>query len=96
MIQSNELPAGTVTLALDGKGLQQGPDVVRIVKISTKKVMDAVQYEGRANGAGEGASAPSDTDVKSIGRCPNGSDTNDNGADFVLMTPSAGKTNTCS
>lgn len=90
------LPAGTVTLALDGKGLQQGPDVVRIVKISTKKVMDAVQYEGSANGAGEGASAPSDTAVKSIGRCPNGSDTNDNGADFVLMTPSAGKTNTCS
>lgn len=97
VIQSDpSLPDGTVTLALDGKGLQQGPDVVRIVKISTKKVMDAVQYEGRANGAGEGASAPSDTDVKSIGRCPNGSDTNDNGADFVLMTPSAGKTNTCS
>ena len=90
------LPAGTVTLALDSKGLQQGPDIVRIVKISTEKVMDAVQYEGRANGAGEGASAPSDTDVKSIGRCPNGSDTNDNGDDFVTMAPTPGKTNTCS
>ena len=90
------VPVGTVTLALDSKGLQQGPDIVRIVKISTEKVMDAVQYEGRANGAGEGASAPSDTDVKSIGRCPNGSDTNDNGADFVTMAPTPGKTNTCS
>ena len=90
------LPVGTVTLALDSKGLQQGPDIVRIVKIATEKVMDAVQYEGRANGAGEGASAPSDTDVKSIGRCPNGSDTNDNGADFVTMAPTPGKTNTCS
>lgn len=90
------LPVGTIALALDSKGLQQGPDIVRIVKISTEKVMDAVQYEGRANGAGEGASAPSDTDVKSIGRCPNGSDTNDNGADFVTMTPTPGKTNTCS
>ena len=89
-------PVGTITLALDSKGLQQGPDIVRIVKISTEKVMDAVQYEGRASGAGEGASAPSDTDVKSIGRCPNGSDTNDNGADFVTMTPTPGKTNTCS
>ena len=48
------LPVGTVTLALDSKGLQQGPDIVRIVKISTKKIMDAVQYEGRATGAGEG------------------------------------------
>ena len=89
-------PVGTITLALDSKGLQQGPDIVRIVKISTEKVMDAVQYEGRASGAGEGASAPSDTDVKSIGRCPNGSDTNDNGADFVTMAPTPGKTNTCS
>ena len=90
------LPVGTLTLALDSKGLQQGPDIVRIVKISTEKVMDAVQYEGRANGAGEGASAPSDTEDKSIGRCPNGSDTNDNGADFVTMAPTPGKTNTCS
>lgn len=90
------LPAGTVTLALDGKGLQQGPDIVRIVKISTEKVMDAVKYEGSADGAGEGATAPSDTEDKSIGRCPNGSDTNDNRADFVIMTPTAGKANTCS
>lgn len=89
------LPAGTITLALD-TNLQQGPDIVRIVKISTKKVMDAVQYEGSANGAGEGAPAPSDTEDKSIGRCPNGSDTNDNGADFVTMPPTPGKTNTCS
>ena len=97
VIQPNPpLPVGTVTLALDSKGLQQGPDIVRIVKISTEKVMDAVQYEGRAIGAGEGASAPSDTEDKSIGRCPNGSDTNDNGADFVTMAPTPGKTNTCS
>ncbi len=89
------LPVGTVTLALD-TNLQQGPDLVRIVKISTKKVMDAVQYEGSANGAGEGTPAPSDTEDKSIGRCPNGSDTNDNGADFVTMAPTPGKTNTCS
>lgn len=89
------LSADVLKETLDGKGLQQGPDVVRIVKIADDTVVDAVQYEGTADGTGEGASAPSDTDVKSIGRCPNGSDTNDNRADFVLMTPSPGAANTC-
>lgn len=89
------LGADVLKETLDSKGLQQGPDVVRIVKIADDKVVDAVQYEGTADGTGEGASAPSDTDVKSIGRCPNGRDTNDNRADFVLMTPTPGAANTC-
>lgn len=92
------LPADTVKIALGSSGLQQGPDAVRIVRIADDKVMDAVQYEGTPTGLGEGSSAPTDPSTaadKSVGRCPNGSDSNDNGADFRVMTATPGKTNTC-
>ncbi len=92
------LPSDTVKITLGSSGLQQGPDAVRIVRIADDKVMDAVQYEGTPTGLGEGASAPTDPSTaadKSIGRCPNGSDSNDNGADFRVMTATPGKTNTC-
>ena len=90
------LGADVVQETLTSGGLQQGPDAVRIVKIADDTVVDAVQYEGTADGSGEGASAPSDTASKSIGRCPNGGDTNDNAADFAVMTPTPGAANTCS
>ena len=98
VLDGPSFPAAAVKLALGSSGLQQGPDVIRIVKIATKEVMDAVQYEGTATGAGEGAPAPTDpaTADKSIGRCPSGSDSNDNGADFRAMTATPGAANTCS
>ncbi len=98
VLDAATLPDATVKIALGSSGLQQGPDAVRIVRIADEKVMDAVQYEGTPTGAGEGASAPTDpaTAGKSIGRCPNGSDSNDNGTDFRAMTATPGKVNTCS
>ena len=98
VLDAATLPAATVKIALGSSGLQQGPDAVRIVRIADEKVMDAVQYEGTPTGVGEGSSAPTDpsTADRSIGRCPNGSDSNDNGADFRAMTATPGKANTCS
>ena len=97
VLDAATLPGATVEIALGSGSLQQGPDAVRIIRIADEKVMDAVQYEGTPTGIGEGASAPTDpsTADKSIGRCPNGSDSNDNGADFRTMTATPGKTNTC-
>ena len=90
------LPAGTPTLVLTGTGIQNGPDGVRIVAKADGRVVDAVHYEGVVLGAGEGSAAPQDPEDKSIGRCPNGFDSNDNGLDFKAMTATPGAANTCS
>ncbi len=96
--EPNLLPAGTPTLVLTGTGIQNGPDGVRIVAKADGRVVDAVHYEGVVPGAGEGSPAPQDpdTDDTSIGRCPAGFDSNDNGLDFRTMTATPGAANTCS
>ena len=94
--EPNLLPAGTPTLVLTGTGVQNGPDGVRIVAKADGRVVDAVHYEGVVLGAGEGSAAPQDPEDKSIGRCPNGFDSNDNGLDFKAMTATPGAANTCS
>lgn len=85
----------TVTPATDL--IQNGaPDGMRILKDSVP--VDALHYEGVMTGYGEGTSAPIDdpnAGVMSIGRCPNGTDTDDNGADFFVMTSTPGAANTC-
>ena len=92
----NLLPAGTPTLVLTGTGIQNGPDGVRIVAKADGRVVDAVHYERVVPGAGEGSAAPQDPEDQSIGRCPNGFDSNDNGLDFKAMTATPGAANTCS
>ena len=92
----DDLPSGTPSLVLTGTGIQNGPDGVRIVAKADGRVVDAVHYEGVVLGAGEGSAAPQGPEDKSIGRCPNGFDSNDNGLDFRTMTATPGAANACS
>jgi len=91
------MSSGTVTLPLKSGGLQNGPDAVRIVEAATGRVLDGVHYRDAVPGFGEGAPAPRDDTgaPTSIGRCPDGFDSDDNGADFATMTPSPGAANAC-
>jgi hypothetical protein len=60
--------------------------------------VDAVAWgEVPSSGPGEGSQAPMDdpTGELSIGRCPNGQDTDDNATDFSQMPPSPGQVNIC-
>ena len=89
--------AATVTLPLKSGGLQNGPDAVRIVEAATGRVLDGVHYREAVSGIGEGAPAPRDDtgSPTSISRCPDGFDSDDNGADFATMTPTPGAANAC-
>ena len=92
-------PAGTDPLLLTSSGIQNGPDVVRIVAVADGRVVDAVHYERVVPGLGEGSAAPEDPAAKSatsIGRCPSGYDSDDNGRNFRTMTATPGAANTCS
>ncbi|MDE0027713.1 MAG: lamin tail domain-containing protein [Spirochaetaceae bacterium] len=93
----DDLPAGTSSLALTGTGVTNGPDGVRIVSTTDGRIVDAVHYEGVVPGAGEGSPAPQDPAAAStsIGRCPAGFDSDDNGLDFRAMTATPGAANTC-
>ena len=95
--EPNLLPAGTPTLTLTGTGITNGPDGVRIVSKADGSVVDAVHYEGVVPGSGEGSPALADpaTASTSIGRCPAGFDSNDNGIDFREMPTTPGAANTC-
>lgn len=94
----DELPEGTPSLLLTGSGVTNGPDGVRIVAQADGRVVDAVHYERAVPGAGEGSPTPADPNEQdtSIGRCPNGFDSDDNGLDFRTMTATPGAANTCS
>ena len=91
------LPAGTAAVTLKSGGLQNGPDAVRIVEAATGRVLDALHYEEAIPDTGEGTPAPEDAtgSPTSIGRCPDGFDSDDNGADFAPMTPTPGAANDC-
>ena len=92
------LPQNTPSLLLTGSGVTNGPDGVRIVAQADGRVVDAVHYERAVPGAGEGSPTQADPDEQdtSIGRCPNGFDSDDNGLDFRTMTATPGAANTCS
>ena len=95
--QPGLIPVGTEVLPLTGASITNGPDGVRIVAKADGRVVDAVHYEGNVPGSGEGSPAPHDppTADTSIGRCPAGFDSNDNGLDFREMTATPGTANTC-
>ncbi|MEE2643917.1 MAG: hypothetical protein VYD19_03185, partial [Myxococcota bacterium] len=61
------------------------------------EVLDALVYGPLAIPLGEGAPAPADGRIpeQSLGRCPNGVDSQDNLADFQLALPSPGAANLC-
>lgn len=86
--------ASVPTLRLD---LRNGPDAIRIVEKDTERVVDSVHYGGPVPGAGEGRPAGKDPGAASmsIGRCPNGSDSDDNSLDFTSMDSTPGAANTC-
>ncbi|MFN8371334.1 MAG: lamin tail domain-containing protein [Anaerolineae bacterium] len=79
--------------------IQNGaPDAVAIVLNSA--VVETVSYEGStgapySEGAGSAAEDSNDTGGIGIGRCPDGADTNDNNADFLLRNITPGAANDC-
>lgn len=90
----------TVSLGTAQNSLQNGaPDAVVVIRVADNTVIDAVSYEGTTtaitySGASvactEGTGVPateSDLDeLGSVSRLPNGTDTNDNSADFKFTT----------
>jgi len=56
-------------------------------------VVDQVGWGDASNGFVDGVAAPAPADDQSIGRMPDGEDTDDNAADFAPMTPSPGEPN---
>lgn len=78
--------------------LQNGaPDGLLLQDTVAGIVVDAIAYEGQIAGIGEGSAGPTDTGVGVLGlsRCPNGADTNDNGADLRPVALTKGAANDC-
>jgi hypothetical protein len=88
------LPAGTPSLLLNGSGLQNGPDGVRLALAG--RTLDAVAYEGAVAGLNEGQVKAADEAELALGRCPDGLDTEQNALDFSLLAPTPGEPNECS
>jgi hypothetical protein len=87
-------PAGTLGLAPASFSVQNGPDAVELQ--ADGAVLDAVAYAGVVAGSGEGAPAPADRGAGALGRCGNGSDSQDNAVDLPLLeTPTPGLANAC-
>ena len=93
VIDGNLLPNGTPWLELTGSGITNGPDGIRIVAKADGRVIDAVHYERVVPGSGEGSPAPEDSAEAStsIGRCPAGFDSDDNGLDFRTIDREPGR-----
>jgi hypothetical protein len=88
------LPEDVLSLPLP-RSIQNGdPDGVRISDNSG--IVDSLSYGGVIDGVTEGGSAPTDAEEGSIGRCANGTDSDDNASDFRAIQPSTpGSENIC-
>lgn len=86
------LPSEVKRAMLNGSGLQNGPDAIRLVL--GDRVLDAVSYEGPVAML-EGAASVADDGALGLSRCPDTFDTNDATADFRLTTPTPGAPNQC-
>jgi hypothetical protein len=75
--------------------LQNGPsDGARLMQGDVS--LDALSYGGVIEGVTETASAPADGGAGSLGRCPDGRDTDDGSLDFALHgAPTPGAPNAC-
>lgn len=79
------LPAGTLSVMLNGSGLQNGPDAVRLLR--AERVLDAVLYEGAVPGV-MGTPTVADEAENALARCATGEA-------FQLAAPSPGAANQC-
>jgi hypothetical protein len=88
---------GALKIQIATNVLQNGaPDGVRLLRDGV--FFDGMAYEGTMAGTGEGATAGTDTGADALGslsRCPNGVDTNDNGADFKATESTPGGPSKC-
>jgi len=75
-----------------GFSVQNGPDAVRVTVAGEQT--DLVAYGSLDDGVyAEGKSAPGAPAGRSLGRRPDGEDTDDNAADFAVLVPSPGAYN---
>ena len=81
------LPAGTLSATLNGSGLQNGPDGVRLVR--AENLIDALTYEGEIAGF-PGTPGPADEAEQALSRCPESG-----AAPLRLAVPTPGVANTC-
>lgn len=88
------LPATVPHALLNGSGLQNGPDGIRLVRADT--LIDALSYEDVVVGSSEGKASPADEGERALSRCPDGFDTGDGAVDVALAAPSPGVANVCS
>lgn len=87
------LPQGVASAQLNGAGLQNGPDGVRLVRGDT--VIDALAYEDLVAGSSEGKPSAADDGELGLSRCPDGFDTGEGAVDVKLSAPSPGAANEC-
>jgi hypothetical protein len=88
------LPAPVARAQLNGSGLQNGPDALRLVRADT--LIDALSYEDAVVGSSEGKASPADEGEQALSRCPDGFDTGDGSVDVALALPTPGAANVCS
>lgn len=86
------LPQGTLSMPLNGSGLQNGPDGLRVLRGDS--VLDAMTYEGPVPGI-EGEASMADDGEGTLSRCPDGLDTNAANLDFRLGEATPGAANAC-
>jgi len=87
------LPADLARGMLNGSGLQNGPDGVRLSRGDL--LIDAVAYEGSVAGSSEGTPSAADEGELGLSRCPDGFDTGDGALDLKLVVPTPGASNKC-
>lgn len=85
-------------LTPESNAIQNGDaDAIVLINVTDSTIIDALSYEGTLAGAveGTGTSVGDDnvTEGRSIGRWPDGSDTDDNDTDFARMCSTPGTTN---
>jgi hypothetical protein len=90
----DSLADGVLAIATSASIQNGEPDGVLLLDGET--VLDSLSYGGNIPGVTETESAPTDTGQGSIGRCENGSDSDDNAADFLFTeVPTPGAANYC-
>ncbi len=93
----NVMPDGTPSLFIPDGTLRNG--VGGLVLRAGNVVVDSMSHMGAIDGVSEGAGfAPEDdpaVELQSVGRCPDGQDTDDNAADFVQSLRTPGRANIC-
>lgn len=75
---------------------QNGPDGLQIQRVSDDGVIDSVMYETSTHPAGStdtGDAGSAGGDTNSLSRMPDGTDTDDNAADFSVQSPTPGYLN---